>query len=138
MGLGGQTISSWDEMKQSFLGKYQDYYRTRDQSEEIFKMSQKEEESLEDFIERLMYNLQRSKHNDLDKDILKMILIWGMRDDCLDMLNLMGKGDISKEPFDEIVNLCRRISRGSSRNRAHARDASARIQKSSNNISYER
>jgi hypothetical protein len=30
MGLGGGTINSWDEMKQAFLTKYQDYYRTRD------------------------------------------------------------------------------------------------------------
>jgi hypothetical protein len=57
---------------------------------------------LEDYVERLQYNLQRSKHSDLDKDILKTILIQGMRDDCLDMLNLMGKGDISKEPYNDI------------------------------------
>jgi hypothetical protein len=36
---------------------------------------------------------------------LKKILIRGMRDEFLDMLNLMGKGDISKEPFDDIVSL---------------------------------
>jgi hypothetical protein len=73
MGLGGDSITSWDNMKLIFLGKYQDYCRTRDQREEIFKMSQKEEESLEDYVECLQYNLQRSKHSDLDKDILKTI-----------------------------------------------------------------
>jgi hypothetical protein len=54
-------------------------------------MSQKEEESLEDYLKCLHYNLQRSKHNYLDKDISKKIMIQGMRDDYLDMLNLMGK-----------------------------------------------
>lgn len=39
------------------------------------------------------------------KDILKIILLKGVRDDCLDMLNMLGKGDISKESYDEIVNL---------------------------------
>ena len=39
-----------------------------------------------------------------------------IRDDCLDMLNLLGKGDISKESFEKIVELCKRYSRGSSRN----------------------
>ena len=53
-------------------------------------------------------------------------------DDCLDMLNLMGKGDISKEPFDEIIELCLRCSRGSSRNRVGAQDVYAMIQKLDN------
>ena len=41
MGLGGGTINSWDEMKQAFLRKYQDYCRTRDLKDEIFKMTTK-------------------------------------------------------------------------------------------------
>jgi hypothetical protein len=45
----------------------------------------------------------------MDKDILKKIPIQGMRDDFLDMLNLIGKGNISKEPFDDIVSLFLRI-----------------------------
>ena len=48
-------------------------------------------------------------------DVLKIILLRGIRDEFLDMLNLLGKGDISKEPFEKIVELCKR-SRGSSRN----------------------
>ena len=28
MGLGEYTIRSWDEMKKTFLNKYQDYYRS--------------------------------------------------------------------------------------------------------------
>ena len=38
MGLGGGTINLWDEMKQDFFRKYQDYCRTRDLKDEIFKM----------------------------------------------------------------------------------------------------
>ena len=49
-------------------------------------------------------------------DVLKIILLRGIRDDCLDMLNLLGKGDISKESFENIIELCKRYSRGSSRN----------------------
>ena len=51
----------------------------------------------------------------MGKDVLKIILLHGIREDFLDMLNLLGKGDISKESFEEIVDLCRRCSRGSSR-----------------------
>ena len=32
------------------------------------------------------------------------------------MLDLLGKGDISKESFEKIIELCKRYSRGSSRN----------------------
>lgn len=53
-----------------------------------------------------------------------------MRDDCLDTLNLLVKGDISQEPFSKIINLCLRCSRGSSKGRSTIRDASARIHKS--------
>ena len=48
--------------------------------------------------------------------VLKIILLHGIRYDCLDMLNLLGKGDISKESFENFVELCKRFSKGSSRN----------------------
>ena len=49
-------------------------------------------------------------------DVLKIILLCAIREYFLDMLNLLGKGDISKESFEKIVELCKRYSRGSSRN----------------------
>ena len=51
MGLGGGTINSWDQMKQTFLLKYQDYCRTRDLKDETFQMTVKENESLEEYVE---------------------------------------------------------------------------------------
>jgi hypothetical protein len=51
MSLGGENISTWIQMRHLFLHKYQDYCRTREQREELFKMSQKEDETLEDFME---------------------------------------------------------------------------------------
>jgi hypothetical protein len=69
----------------------------------------------------------------VSKDILKTILLKGVRDDSLDMLNMLGKGDISKEPYDVIVNLCKRCSRGAARNRSSGRDTTfSRVQKSAN------
>jgi len=84
MGLGSASISTWNDMKETFLSKYQDYCRTRDLRQEIFRMTQKEDQSLEDYVEWFHYNLQRSKHSDLDYEILKTIFIKGMRDDYLD------------------------------------------------------
>jgi hypothetical protein len=51
MSLGGENISTWGQMRQIFLNKYQDYCRTRERREELFKMSQKEDETLEYFVE---------------------------------------------------------------------------------------
>ena len=77
-------------------------------------MVQRDDESLEDFVE--LYNVQRARQTNMGLDVLKIILLHGIRDDCLDMLNLLGKVDISKESFEKIIELCKRYSMGSSRN----------------------
>jgi len=53
MSLRGHVITTWEEMKEKFLIKYQDYYRTREKREELFKMVQKDNENMEDFVKRL-------------------------------------------------------------------------------------
>ena len=60
----------------------------------MFYMIQGEDESLEDYLERLRYNLQKSKHKHLTKEILKTFLHDGIRDEFSKLLNLMGKGDV--------------------------------------------
>jgi len=114
MGLGGGTINSWDGMKQAFLRKYQDYYRTRDLKYEIFQMMEKENESLEEYIERFQYKLQRFPYGTLLGEVLKVTLIKGMKDEWVYTLNLMGQGDIYLETYDSIIQLCIRCSCGSS------------------------
>ena len=75
MSLGGETITTWDQMKQVFLAKYQDYCRTKDKREELFEMMQKDDEILEDFIEALLYNVHMYIHIDIRRDVLKIILL---------------------------------------------------------------
>ena len=76
-------------------------------------MVQKDEESLEHFVEMLLYNVHKAGQTTIRRDVLKIILLQGIIDDCMYMLNLLGKEDISKESFDHIVDLCLRYSRGS-------------------------
>jgi hypothetical protein len=45
--------------------------------------------------------------------VLKATLIKGMKDEWVETLNLMGKGDIYQETYDNIVQLCIRCSHGS-------------------------
>ena len=74
--------------------------------EEIFKMMSKEHKTLEEYSEIFQYNLQRSPYTTLPREILKIALIIGMNDERIDTLNLMGKGDVSKKEYDDILNLC--------------------------------
>ena len=68
-------------------------------------MVQKDDKSLENVLERNLYNVQRSGHTTIGRDVLKIIFMRGIREDGLDILNLLGKGDVSKENFDHIVEL---------------------------------
>jgi len=51
MGLSGGTITSWDDMQKTFPKMYQEYSISREMREEIFKMTKKEDENLEDYVE---------------------------------------------------------------------------------------
>ena len=75
-------------------------------------MVTKDNETLEEYVEWFHYNLQRSPHTTLPKEVLRAILIKGMKEEWIETLNLMGKGDISQEDYDQIVRLCIRCSRG--------------------------
>ena len=63
--------------------------------DEVFKMMQKEDENLEDLVQRFDFNVKRAKINYLDEETLKALLIKAIRDGWIDLLNLMGKGVVS-------------------------------------------
>jgi len=91
MSLGGNCIQTWEDMKNILLKKYQDYCKV---GEDIFNMMQGGDEILENYVERFHYNLQKSKHKHLKKEILKTLIFKGIKNDFLELLNLMGKGDV--------------------------------------------
>ena len=115
MSLVTEMVTTWDQMKHVFLEKYKDYCNTKVKIEELFKMVQKDEKILEYFVERLLYNVQRVGQTIMELDVLKITLLWEIIEYFLEMLNLLGKGDLSKEPFENIVELSRRYSIRSSR-----------------------
>jgi hypothetical protein len=111
MSLGEYNIRSWEDMKTKFLKKYQDYCRTKDSRNDIFKMQQQDEESLEDFLERFTFTLQKSKYNDLQDEAVKTLFLKGVLEEYIDTLNLMASGDIYQKNFETISELCRTYSR---------------------------
>ena len=122
MSLGGNCIQTWENMKNIFLKKHQDYCKS---NEDIFGMIQGEDESLEDYVERFQYNLQKSKHKHLEKEILKTLLLKGIKDEFLEVLNLIGKGDVFQLSYDDVCELCIRYSRGISKAGKNSREVSS-------------
>jgi len=115
MGLGGGVINNWEQMKESFLKKYQDYCRSRELKDEIFQMIARPNETLEEYVECFQYNLQKYPYASLPllDNVLKTTLIRGMKEQWIETLNMMGKVDIYQESFADIIDLCIRSSRGS-------------------------
>jgi hypothetical protein len=65
-------------------------------------MTQKEDESLEYCVDIFEYNMQRSKQIKLNLDSLRIILLRGIQDQCVDLLNLMGAWNMSHLYYDDI------------------------------------
>lgn len=130
MGLGVNTIVYWIDMKNIFLKKYQPYCQTRDPKDDIFRMTQHEDENLEGYLERFLYNLQKSKQRSLNSDTIKTIFLKGIRDEYINVLNLMGAGDISFLPFDQISELCRKYSRGKAKTGKDSKYSLSKVSKS--------
>ena len=62
-----------------------------------------------------MYDVKREKLHHLGFDTLKNLLLRTIRDDWIDLLNLMSKGDVYQLSFEEIFETCKHISRGRER-----------------------
>lgn len=124
MGLVTQYIRRWDDMKQTFLDRYLDYCMPINHKDEVFKMMQKEDENMEDLLERFQYSLKRENMSNLDEETLKYLLLKAIRDEWIYILNMMGKGDIYQLPLHDIAELCVHLSRGKSKIGKGPRDPS--------------
>ena len=110
MSLGQHTIYTWDDMKSVFLKKYQYFCKSRDIND-ILRMQQTEDKNLEEYLERFLYNFHKSRGSNLDEKIIRTVFLKWLRDDCIETLKLLSGGDIYKNPFAEVIELCRTYSR---------------------------
>ena len=74
-------------------------------------MQQHQDESLEDYVERFLYILQKSRYTNLQEDAIKNVFLRGILDKYVETLNLMAVCDVSHKPFLEIYELCKTYSR---------------------------
>jgi hypothetical protein len=129
MSLEGNNITSWDQMKNTFSEKYRDYCRARDTRDEIFRMTQGPDESLEDFEEIFQLSYKRAHNCTLDEDSLKLVLLRGVREDLMETLNLLSNGDIYQMDYDDIKQIFKNHSRSS---RKKGRNGKGMVSQSSN------
>ena len=111
MGLGESSIRTWEDMKTTFLQKYQEYCKPRDSQNDIFKIQQLKYKSLEDYLKIFIYTLHKYKHNDLREEAVQTLFLKGISEDLVENLNIMASGDISHKPFAQIGEMCRNYSR---------------------------
>jgi hypothetical protein len=52
-------------------------------------MQQQEDENLEDYVERFVYDLQKSRQNALNSVSIRIVFLKGVLEDYIDVLNLM-------------------------------------------------
>ena len=84
-------------MQKIFLEKYKDH----DLKEEIFRMNQKEYETLEDLIGRFMYNVKREKLHHLGSDTLKTFLLRTIMDEWINLVDPnVSRGDVYQLSFE--------------------------------------
>ncbi|KAH9304725.1 hypothetical protein KI387_009129, partial [Taxus chinensis] len=113
MGLGRNDVTTWAQMKDKFLNKYQESYRPSIRGgDEMYIMQQKEDEPLEDYLEWFMFCVQKSKHTtDIPLDSLKFLFLKGLSDEHMDALDLIRAGEILKASFRDICDSCKNYSR---------------------------
>jgi len=97
-------------MKQSFKNKYRVYCRSKETKDEIFRMTLGPNESLEDYEERFQLNCKRVRCT-LDPKSLKLVLLRGIKEDILETINMLSRGDIYQLPYENITTLFKNHSR---------------------------
>jgi len=82
--------------------------------DEIFITVQSDEDTLEAYLERFLYILQRSKHK-FDLSTIRTLFLCGLTNDARNNMNLLGQVDISQNTFDHICDLYKKLSWNQSR-----------------------
>lgn len=70
------------------------------------------------------------------KETLKTLLLKGIKDEFLELLDLMGIGDVFQLPYDNVYELCIRYSRGISKTSNNSQRFSSQLFKSTKRIGF--
>jgi len=88
-----------------FSKKYKYYYKARKTRDEIFRMIQRADETLEHYAKRFQFSYKPATNHKLDDESLKLVLLSGVREDLMEALHLIVVGDTYQFTYDEIKDL---------------------------------
>ena len=107
MGLGVNAATTWDEMQALFLEKYKEYCKASStRGDDIFRISQKEEKTLEDYVSQFLYTVKNNPQHTFSKDSQNLVILRGVNDDYLEALDLMASRDIYQAQWDDLKKIC--------------------------------
>jgi hypothetical protein len=81
-------------MKNFFIEKYREYYKVKETKDEIFIMSQGENESMEGYEEKFQVSYKSAHSYTLDDNSLEIVFLRGEREAYMEILNLLENGNI--------------------------------------------
>ena len=94
------------------MDKYKEYCKENDsRGDDIFRISQKEDEILEDCVSHFLYILQKNPQHVLEEDSQKLFFLRGVNDNCLEALDLMASGDVYQSSWDDLKKIYLNYSR---------------------------
>ena len=64
--------------------------------DDILKMSQKEGETLEDYVSIFLFNVQRNMQHNLNEESKKNLFLKGVEEESMEALDLMVGGDVTQ------------------------------------------
>jgi hypothetical protein len=109
-------------MKKTFNEKYIYYCRSREIRDEIFRMTQGPNESLEYFEEIFQLRYKIAHNCTLDEDSLELVLLKGVREDLMETLNLLSNGNIYQMYYGDIKQTFKNHSRSSRKKGRNSRE----------------
>ena len=76
------------------------------EGDDFFRMTQREDETLEDYVARLMFNLQLNIQHQLNEESQKHLFLKGVHEGSMEALDLMARGDITQKTWSDIKEIC--------------------------------
>ena len=84
---------------------------------------------MEYYLEIFLYNYQKTKQFSLDTATIRTIFLKGVRDNCIEVINLMSSRDVYQNPYAHIAEYYKRYSHSQAKTRKSVRDPTNRIVK---------
>lgn len=128
MGLSANVVVDWDVMKTMFITNCKEHCRGYSmKGDDIFKMLKIEGETLEDYISRFVFKIQRNIQHQLNEESQRHIFLKGVNDEIIESLDLMSGGDITQRSWKDIKRIYIFYSRAIVKNERGIRSVPSKI-----------